>query len=118
MAEAKGSPASNSGGAAGVGGDRVHPVVPNGYQALLASVGAPAPGAVNVGYHHQQQFYNPAGMIHAPMPGQPAPPPNAVRTPQPPPPPHCAQSSNQLIPAGQYILCIVVVAPCHPGRAC
>jgi hypothetical protein len=71
MAEAEGSPASNSDGAAG---DLVGPVVPNGYQVLLVSVGVPAPGAGNVGYH-QQQFYNPAGMIHAPMPGQPASPP-------------------------------------------
>ncbi|XP_047063483.1 putative B3 domain-containing protein Os04g0676650 [Lolium rigidum] len=104
MAEAKGSPASNSGGAAGVGGDFVGSVGPqNSYQALLAAaMGAgSAPGAPNVTYNHHQ-YCNPAGLIHGPMPAMHAPPPHvhAVRT---PPPPHCAQSNNQLMPAGyQY----------------
>ncbi|KAM0839051.1 hypothetical protein ACQ4PT_060578 [Festuca glaucescens] len=99
MTEAKGSPASNSGGAAGVEGDFVGSVGPS-YQALLAAMGGSAPGAPNVTYHHQ--FSNPAGLIHGPMPAMHAPPPHvhAVRTPTPP---HCAQSNNQLMPAGyQY----------------
>ncbi|KAM0904949.1 hypothetical protein ACQ4PT_017679 [Festuca glaucescens] len=100
MAEAKGSPASNSGGAAG---DFVGSVGPqDSYQALLAAaMGGSAPGAPNVTYHHHQ-YCNPAGLIHGPMPAMHAPPPHvhAVRT---PPPPHCAQSNNQLMPAGyQY----------------
>ncbi|CAM0901710.1 unnamed protein product [Alopecurus aequalis] len=103
MADAKGSPASPGAGA-GVGpGDLVGPMVEHvSFQALLASVGAPAAGAANIAHHHQQQqFYNHAALIHAPMPGLPAAPPLAVRTP-PPPPPHCAQSNHQLLPAGTY----------------
>uniref|UniRef100_A0ACD5YA87 Uncharacterized protein n=1 Tax=Avena sativa TaxID=4498 RepID=A0ACD5YA87_AVESA len=94
MAEAKGSPASSGG--AGAVGDLDHH---GSFTALLASVGRPPAGAGSVAYHHQQQFYNPAGLIHAPMPVMPAPAPLAVRT---PPPPHCAHSNNQLMPAGIY----------------
>ena len=102
MAEAKGSPAS-SGAGAGVGpGDLVGPAGQHvSFQALLASVGGPAAGAANIVHHHYQQFYNPAALIHAPMPGLPALPPFAVRTPTPPP--HRAQSNHQLLPAGQYL---------------
>jgi hypothetical protein len=118
MAEAKGSPASNSGGAAGVGGDFMGSVGPqDSYQALLAAaMGGSAPGAPNVTYNHHHQYCNPAGLIHGPMPAMHAPPPHvhAVRT---PPPPHCAQSNNQLIPAGQYLFYIVVVGLLNSARA-